>query len=148
MSIRLLTEGVTAVPSIQKDRIVKTLAAFAACMLGFAGVCDAAQIASPKAFGSSSQKVTLCIIYNSGTTPQNVNVRLFDSQGNALTGVNGSANCGGSLLPGAFCEIAKIGISPIDGYACTATASSVVHLRGDIILQDGFDTSLRSAPLR
>ena len=148
MSIRLLTEGVTAVPSIQKDRIVKILAAFATCMVGFAGVCDAAQIASSTAFGSSSQKVALCIIYNSGTVPQNVNVRLFDSQGNVLTGVNGSANCGGSLLPGAFCEIAKIGISPIDGYACAATASSVVHLRGDIILQDGFDTSLRSAPLQ
>src|SRR5690349_24182345 len=87
---------------------MKTLAVFAVFMLGFAGVCDAAQIASSTIFCSSSQKVALCIIYNSGTTPQNLNVRLFDSQGNVLTGVNGSANCGGSLLPGAFCEIESI----------------------------------------
>src|SRR3954452_8790515 len=147
MSTHLLTEHM-AVVSSRKETAVKSLIAFAACMFGFAGACDAAQIASPTVFGSSSQKVALCIIYNGGSTPQNVNVRLFDSQGTVLTGVNGSANCGGALLPGAFCEIAKIGISPIDGYACTATASSVVHMRGDIILQDGFDSSLRSAPLR
>ena len=127
---------------------MKTLTAFAACMFGFVGVCDAAQIASPSIFANPSQKVAFCIVYNGGTTPQSVNLRIFDSQGNVLTGVNGSPNCGGSLLPGSFCSIAKVGISTIDAYACTATAASVVHLRGSMILQNGFDTSLRSAPLQ
>ena len=57
-------------------------------------------------------------------------------------------NCGPSLPAGGFCSIAKIGISNISAYACSATAASVVHLRGSMILQDGSDTSLRSAPLR
>jgi len=35
-------------------------------------VCDVAQIASPTIFGSSAQKVALCIVYNGGSTPQNV----------------------------------------------------------------------------
>ena len=147
MIIHVPTERMAVIPLIQKETVVKTLTAFAACMFGFAGVCNAAQIASPTIFGSSSQKVALCTVYNGGSTAQNVNIHLFDSQGNVLTGVNGFANCGGPLLPGAFCEIAKIGISTIDAYACTATASSVVHLRGSIILQDGSDSSLRSAPL-
>ena len=47
-----------------------------------------------------------------------------------------------------FRSIAKIGLSSISAFACSATAVSVVHLRGSMILRDGSGTSLRSAPLR
>lgn len=124
---------------------MKTLAALAVCMVGFAGVGHAGQIASPAIYAAFSQKVALCVIHNGGSTAQTVQARLFDEAGTALTGVTG---CAGALLPGGFCTIAKIGISNDHAYACAATAGSTAHLRGSMILQDGSNTSLRSAPLR
>ena len=123
---------------------MKTLATFAACMFGFAGVCDAAQIASPSIYASPSQNVAFCGVYNGGITAQTVHLQLSNEAG-VITAVD---NCGSSLPVGGFCSIAKIGISNISAYACVATAASVVHLRGSMILQDGSDTSLRSALLR
>lgn len=126
---------------------MKTLAALAGCMFGFAGVCHAGQIASPAIYAAYSQKVALCVIHNGGTTAQTVQARLFDEAGTALTGVN-NVSCAAPLLPGGFCTMAKIGISNDHAYACAATAGSTAHLRGSMILQDGSNTSLRSAPLR
>ena len=125
---------------------MKTLATLTACLFGFAGVCHAAQIASPSIYADGTQHVALCLVYNGGNTPQTVRVQLFDEAGTVLTGVNTS--CGGPLSSGEFCSIAKIGISNDNAYSCAATAGSVTHLRGSIILQDNSDTSLRSAPLR
>jgi hypothetical protein len=124
--------------------VMKSLTTLAACMLGFAGVCDAAQIASPTIYASPSQNVALCAVYNGGTTAQTVRLRLFD-EGGVIPAVD---NCGSALPAGGFCSIAKIGLSSISAFACSATAVSVVHLRGSMILQDGSNTSLRSAPLR
>ena len=124
---------------------MKTLAALAACMFGFTGVCDAAQIASPSIYASPSQNVAFCTVYNGGTTGQTVRLQLFNEAG-AIAAVD---NCGSSLSSGGFCSIAKTGLSSISAYACVATAVSVVHLRGSMILQDGVSrASLRSAPLR
>ena len=124
---------------------MKILTALAACMFGFAGVCDAAQIASPSIYASPSQSVAFCAVYNGGTTAQTVRLQLFNEAG-VIAAVD---NCGSSLPSGAFCSIAKIGLSQFSAYACAATAVSVVHLRGSMILQDGIShTSLRSAPLR
>ena len=124
---------------------MKSLTTLAACMLGFAGVCDAAEIASPTIYASPSQNVALCAVYNGGTTAQTVRLRLFDEGGVIPDPVD---NCGSALPAGGFCSIAKIGLSSISAFACSATAVSVVHLRGSMILQDGSNTSLRSAPLR
>lgn len=125
---------------------MKALAILGVGVLGFAGMCHAGQIASPALYASFAQQVALCIIYNGGSTAQTVSAQLFDETGAPLTGVHTS--CGGPLAAGEFCSIAKIGISNDSAYACSATAASVAHLRGSIILQDGSDTSLRSAPLR
>jgi hypothetical protein len=124
--------------------VMKTLTAFAACMFGFAGMCDAAQIASPSIYASPSQKVAFCAVYNGDITAQTVHLQLSNEAGAIAAG----DNCGSSLPAGGFCSIAKIGISNISAYACSATAVSVVHLRGSMILRDGSDTSLRSALLR
>jgi hypothetical protein len=125
---------------------MKALVALTVCMFGFAGMCHAGQIASPAVYAAFTQNVALCVIYNGGSTAQTVHVQLFDEVGTVLTGVNTS--CGGPLSSGEFCSIAKIGISNDNAYSCAATAGSVTHLRGSIILQDNSDTSLRSAPLR
>ena len=55
---------------------MKTLVALAACIFGFAGVCHAAQIASPAIYASFSQNDALCIVYNGGSSTQTVQVRL------------------------------------------------------------------------
>jgi hypothetical protein len=123
---------------------MKTLVALTACMFGFAGACDAAQIASSALFAGPSQSVALCIVYNGGTAPQTVRVQLFDEAGTVLAD---SGTC--QAIPGGqFCSIAKIGISNDNAFACAATAASVTQLRGAIILQDNSDKSLRSAELR
>jgi hypothetical protein len=122
---------------------MKTLVALAACIFGFAGVCHAAQIASPAIYASFSQNDALCIVYNGGSSTQTVQVHLFDDAGTLL----GSGSCGGPIPPGQFCQIAE-NISNDNAYACTAQAHSVTNLRGSIILQDSSHTSLRSAPLR
>jgi hypothetical protein len=127
---------------------MKTVVALAASMFGFAGMCQAAQIASPAIFASVSQNVANCVVYNGGSTTQTVQIQLFDEAGNVLTGVNGT--CGGPIpLPaGQFCNIAKVGISHDKAYACAVTSGNVTNLHGSIILQDNGDTSLRSAELR
>jgi len=123
---------------------MKTLAPLTACLIGFAGACHSAQIASPSIFADGTQHVALCLLYNGGTTPQTVRVQLFDEAGNVVAD---SGTC--QAIPGGqFCSIAKIGISNDNAYACAATAASVTHLRGAIILQDNSDKSLRSAQLR
>jgi len=134
---------------LQKEIVMKTLVALAACIFGFAGVCHAAQIASPAIYAAFSQNVALCIVYNGGSTPQTVQVQLFDEAGTVLTGVNGSCEFPTPIPAGSFCSIAKIGISNNNAYACAAKAHNVTNLHGSIILQDhSTNTSLRSAPLR
>ena len=123
---------------------MKTLLTLATCMFGFAGACHAAQIASPSIYAGPSQTVALCLVYNGGSTPQTVRVRLFDEAGAVLVD-SGTCN---ATPGGQFCSIAKIGISNDAAYACAATAASVTQLRGTIILQDNSDKSLRSAELR
>lgn len=122
----------------------KLLPGLIACMFGFSAVCDAAQIASPSIYATPSQKVAFCIVYNGGTTAQTVRLQLFNEAGP----IAAADRCGSSLLPGDFCSIAKVGISNISAFACTATAASVVHLRGSMTLQDGSDTTLRAEALR
>lgn len=127
-----------------KEIVMKTLAVLTAFMFEFAGACHAAQIASPAIYADGTQNVALCVVYNGGSTTQTVQLRLFDEAGTVLTGVNGGC---GTLPAGQFCDIAAVGISNDEAYACTATAGNVTNLHGSIILQSS-DFSLRSAPLR
>ena len=97
---------------------MKSLTTLAACMLGFAGVCDAAQIASPTIYASPTQNVALCAVSNGGTTAQTVRLQLFN-EGGVIPAVD---NCGSSLPSGGFCSIAKIGLSSISAFACSASS--------------------------
>jgi hypothetical protein len=141
MSVPLPTDRVRLTP---KEIVMKTLAVLTACMFGFAGACHAAQIASPAIYADGTQNVAFCVVYNGGSTTQTVQLKLFDEAGNVLTGVNGGCV---TLPAGQFCDIAAVGISNDEAYACTVTAGNVTNLHGSIILQSS-DTSLRSAPLR
>jgi hypothetical protein len=141
MSVPLPTDRVRLTP---KEIVMKTLAALTACMFGFAGACHAAQIASSAIYADGTQNVAFCVVYNGGSTTQTVQLKLFDEAGNVLTGVNGGCV---TILAGQFCDIAAVGISNDEAYACTVTAGNVTNLHGSIILQSS-DTSLRSAPLR
>src|SRR5215218_734901 len=122
MSVHPPTGGVASIPLLQKEMAMKSLITLAACMLGFAGVCDAAQIASPTIYASPSQNVALCAVYNGGTTAQTVRLRLFDEGG--VIPAPAADNCGSALPAGGFCSIAKIGLSSISAFACSATAVS------------------------
>lgn len=127
---------------------MKTLAALAASMIGVAGVCHAAQIASPAIFGALSQNVAQCLVYNAGSTTQTIQIQLFDEAGTVLTAVSGSCNFPTPIPAGEFCALAAIGISHDKAYACAARASNVTNLHGSITLQENANSSLRSAVLR
>jgi hypothetical protein len=137
-------------PSLLKEIVMKTLAALAAYMFGFASVCHAAQIASPAIYGGLSQTVGLCIVYNAGSTTQTVQVQLFDEAGTVLA-ASGPCQATPNTASGSgqFCSIAIGGPQVVNNkaYACAARASNVTNLRGSIILQEPH-ASLRSAPLR
>jgi hypothetical protein len=132
-------------PSPQKEIVMKTLVALGACMFGFAGMCDAAQIASPAIYGALSQNVANCAVYNGGSTPQTVQLQIFDEAGTVLT----VGNCGGPIPVGQFCNIVKIGLLNNKAYACAATVTggNITRVRGTMILQENGHASLRSAPL-
>jgi hypothetical protein len=125
---------------------MKTLVALGACMFGFAGMCHAAQLASPAIYAGLSQTIAFCVVYNGGSTPQTVQLRLFDEAGTVVS----VGNCGGPLPVGQFCDAVKIGISNDKAYACAATVTggNITRLRGTMILQENGHASLRSAPLR
>lgn len=144
MSTHYATKCASPMPLLPNTMTMKTLAALATCLFGFSAACNAAQIASPSIYATPSQKVAYCIVYNGGATAQTVRLQLFNEAGP----IAATDRCGSSLPAGEFCSIAKIGISSISAYACVATAASVVHLRGSMILQDGADTSLRAESLR
>jgi hypothetical protein len=148
MSAPLPAGDAPATPSLQKEIVMKILAAVAACMFGFAGVSHAAQIASAAIYSDFTQDRALCLVYNAGSTPQTVQVQIFDEAGTELAA---SGNCKfPTPIPagGGFCQMAIGGISNDNAYACVARASNVTNLRGSIILRESSGTSLRSAPLR
>jgi hypothetical protein len=157
MSAPLPAGDAPAMPSLQKEIVMKTLAAVAACMFGFTGVCHAAQIASPAIYGALSQTGALCIVYNAGSTPQAVQVQFFDEEGTVL---DASGNCKfptviTGTVGGGFCQMAIAGpqVASNKAYACVARANNVTNLRGSIIMQGSpgpvpAGISLRSAPLR
>jgi hypothetical protein len=125
---------------------MKTLIASCACVFGFAGMCHAAQIASPSIYGALSQTVALCLVYNAGSASQTVQVQIVDEAG---TVVADSGNC--TAFGSQFCSLAKIGISNGSAYACTARAGNVANLHGSMILEQGSGISvnaLRSVTLR
>lgn len=126
---------------------MKTLVALGACMFGFAGMCHAAQIASPAIYAAPSQNVANCVVYNGASTPQTVQIRIFDEAGTVIA----SGNCGNPFPAGQFCNFVSGGLSNDKAYACAATVTggNITRLRGSIILQDNIShTSLRSAPLQ
>ena len=130
---------------------MRKLVALSACIavFGFAGVADAAQIASPAIFGAHTQTGALCIVYNGGTTALTVTLRILNESG----GVEKSEI--GTLGPGQFGSIFT-GIAFGVAYACSATASQVSTLRATMIIVEhyiepgggGANRSIRSAPLR
>jgi hypothetical protein len=117
-----------------------------ACILGLAGVSDAAQISSPAIFGAYTQTTAHCIVVNGGTTTLTVTVKILDESGGVVKSITDS------LPPGEFSPVSA-GISFGVAYACIATAGSVANLRGALSIEepssDGtYQRPIRSAPLQ
>jgi hypothetical protein len=110
---------------------MKTLVALSASVFAFAGMCHAAQIASPAIYAGLSQKVGQCLVYNAGSANQTVRVQIFDEAGTVLAD---SGNCI-ATSGGQFCALAT-GISNGNAYACTARAGNVANLHGIISKTD------------
>ena len=116
---------------------------------GFATAANAAQIASPAIFGAHTQTGAMCAIYNAGTTPLTVTLRILDESGGVVK------SQAGTLQPGEFGSIFT-SISFGVAYACSANASGVSNLRGTMIIMQhyiddfggGANRSIRSAQLR
>ena len=118
-------------------------AAFAG-FLALAGMCAAAQIASPTIYASGDQTRAECTIGNTGATPISVTITVFDEAGNP---VGSPRNCG-RIEPHFLCET-FVSVSNDEAYACSATTSGKIdQLRGTMILIDANRFPLRSAELR
>ncbi len=130
---------------------MRKLIVFVACIatFGFATTASAAQIASPAIFGAHTQTGAMCIIYNAGTTPVTVSLRILNESGGVVRSQTRTVG------PGQFDSIFT-SISFGVAYGCTATASGVGNLRGTMIIMQhyiddfggGANRSIRSAQLR
>jgi hypothetical protein len=131
------------------ERAMRLLIVVIACLtaVGPAGFAHAAQIASPAIFGSHDQDVAQCVVINGGTDPINVTVRILNESGGAV-----DTEVCNQLPPFGFCSAAALNIPIGVAFACTATAGSVLKLRGTLTIQENVTDSsprpIRSAPLR
>jgi hypothetical protein len=124
------------------------VSAVAGCILGLAGLADAAQIASPTIYGAFHQDTAECIVRNVGKANVTLDVNILDESGNV---VPAGGNCAAAITPGDYCfERASIGSGV--AYACTATLQgSAKDLRANFVLIDDLGSDelpLRSVALR
>ena len=119
-------------------------------LLTMTGLAQAGQtIASPSIYWSSDQSSATCTIRNVGPTQVSVQVGIFDESGGTVPLSEDHCN-GVNLAGGSACSVTATGISTGFAYACSATASSVKHLRGAMFLRFNSQGAvpIRSAPLR
>ena len=119
---------------------MRTLVA-CALVLALATTARAATISSPVIFGAYTQTTAQCVVFNGGTSPLSVTVKILNEGG----GVVRSTTCDGPLPAGEFCSDAS-SISSGVGYACSATAGSTANLRGALTIEETNGTDQR--PIR
>ncbi len=143
------TDGAqTATPVDQSHAGWRTLIVAAACagVLAWSGLSPAAQISSPTIYGTLDQVFAECAVFNGGTTPQAVTIKLVSEFGDAI----GPQSCDGQPLgAGKFCSLR----TPIDNstaYACVVTAGSIANLSGGLVFdkQVVIDNILLFQPIR
>lgn len=115
----------------------------AGCLVGFAGLAQAAQIASPSIYAAFNQDTAECIVRNVGKSNVTVEVNILDESGNV---VSSGGNCAAPITPGSHC-FKRAPIANGVAYACSATApGSTKDLRANFVLID--DLGSDELPLR
>jgi hypothetical protein len=128
---------------------MRILISLVTCFFGFASVAQAARISSPAIFAAHTQRTAQCIVFNSGTEPVDVTMKILDESGRLVSG-------GATFLlrPGVIVPISAF----IDfgvAYVCTVDAASLPSLRAVLVISelhilDGrfYDRPIRTVPLR
>lgn len=123
-----------------------------AAMLVLSGAAQAGQLSSPMIYGTIDQVLAECAIFNGGTAPQTITIKLVSEFGDVI----GPMICGGDkLAAGDACSLSTL-IDNTTAYACVATAGSIANLSGGLVfhkhVQDPFGVivlhPIRFAPLR
>jgi|SRR5580765_1437506 hypothetical protein len=121
-------------------------------VLALGDLSQAAQISSPTIYGTFDQVVAECAVFNGGTSPLAVTVKLVSEFGETI----GPLTCDAPKLgAGKFCSLFTF-IDNSTAYACVATAGSIANLSGGLVFhKEVVDPSgilvfhpIRFAPLR
>ena len=130
-------------------RFTKVSALSCLCLLGGAGLAQAATMAAGSLFGSPSQTVAVCYLFNSGETPVTISRFRITTRAEfapALT-VNECGNFPATLAGGKSCGIAIAANN--QAFNCAAEVGpGKADMRGSFEMRNGSGLVLQNTPMR
>jgi hypothetical protein len=113
-------------------------------VFGFTSAAHGARLSSPAIFAAHTQGSASCIVFNSGTEPADITVKILNESGGVHHSLRFSLSAG---RIGAVSTIIDFGVA----FACTVDASSIASLRAVLVINESplnNHRPIRSAPLR
>jgi hypothetical protein len=123
-----------------------------ACIFALSGVAQAARLTSPAIFGTHTQRFAICSVFNNGTAPLDVTVKILGESGEVL-----KSEFIDDLLPGEIAPITEdIALRTGVAHACSVDAASIANLRAALAILEQVQNAdgsvifrpMRSVPLR